>query len=679
MDMLESMLKRIDWPSIALLLTFSLFSFASFYPLFSMWGINHLAFLPDVFTYLFWSVVIAVLVLIVAPISPTSLDRVLSKTADFIWEKGPWPKLLIVAIFTVTFIVFKSETHFLGDGYGWLSLFGSGEGYYHKWSEPGSILLVRQLQRLIGGYTEQTALRTFQILSILSGAIVIFNLISVLKRLCHNDQARIFGLITLLGSGSMLLFFGYVEFYPVLWAAATTFINMSVKYLINGRGILWVLVSFIGSILMHMQALYFIGGFAFVLFSGKFMKRRMQALPARWLIAFLIISVGGMFLFHRFYMTRIDVETVFLPLFTGRPQSPEYAIFTLKHLADVINLVFLLFPGFLVILVLWLRKDKKPIFNLTTIFLALLSVGSLAFFFTVDPILGMARDWDLMSLCLLPPMLLLLHNVAQGSFEVSRKTILTYALTCIFITASFVTAATVENPSADRFYSLLHYYGRKDRSGWAIFAYYQRDQENQKIYQEILKEMDGLFPEYRELRRAYAALGKGDYQTALILAQALVNKDPYDADFLQLLGNVQGKLGNYDVAEELYNKAIKLKPHPAIMNELGQLYLQQQKYSEALAVFKKAHRRVPQTTFIAEGVGLTYIRLGHLDSASAVADTLFLQDLNSPGGHLIRMVVALQQENYQKAKQHFQEYLKYGSDRSDYKKICDYYGYLIDY
>jgi Tfp pilus assembly protein PilF len=345
----------------------------------------------------------------------------------------------------------------------------------------------------------------------------------------------------------------------------------------------------------------------------------------------------------------------------------------------MINLVLLLFPGVLVILALWFRQLKRLILNPTATFLGLLSVGSLAFLVAVDPTLGMARDWDLMSLTLLPPVLLLLHQIDRGSSWLAGRTILVYALVCICITGSFLAAATVEGPSADRFYSLLRYYGGKSRGGWATFAHYYKDKGNHERYEEIVKEMDGLFPKHRKLRQAYSYLENRRYGKALKLAQELVDQDPYEPDFLQILGNVYGQLGKYDLAEKYYGQAIKLKPHHAILNELAQLSMKQQKYQKALSTFKRAHSRAPTETPIIEGLGLAYIWLGHLDSAATVADTLFLRDKHSPGGHLMRMVIALRHGNSGKAKHHFQEYLKHGSNRSDYDNISKYYSYLLEH
>jgi len=79
-----------------------------------------------------------------------------------------------------------------------------------------------------------------------------------------------------------------------------------------------------------------------------------------------------------------------------------------------------------------------------------------------------------------------------------------------------------------------------------------------------------------------------------------------------------------------------------------------------------------------EGMGLAFYKLNKFDSTLLVADSLFARDRNSPGGHLLKMVIALQSGDRKNAKSHFAEYKKYGSNRSDYRNILEYYGTMVE-
>ena len=123
------------------------------------------------------------------------------------------------------FWMLRGSTHFLGDGYEWLGNFSKSDAYIHKWAEPLSPLIVRLLQTLQGGYTHATALAAFQILSVVSGGVVVYNTVRLSGMLSDSASKRLTILSTLLFSGASLLYFGYVEFYPMLWAAAFVFFN----------------------------------------------------------------------------------------------------------------------------------------------------------------------------------------------------------------------------------------------------------------------------------------------------------------------------------------------------------------------------------------------------------------------------------------------------------------------
>jgi len=642
------MTKTFNLPSLALLLTLGLFGLASFYPIAGMWGLNHLAFLPDAFTYLFWAVAIAVLALMIIPNSTASLDRVPNGIARFVWEKGLWPKLLIVAIFTFAFTAFRAETHFLGDGYTLLSIFGQGELIVRRWPEPGSIFIIRKLQWLLGGYTRQTMLWACQMLSVVSGAVVVLNFISIAGRIDKDARSRLVALISLLFSGVILLFFGYVEYYPLLWASATTFVRLGLDFLEDRRRLWLVLLVFVLTVLIHLEAIFLLAGVTYLVVIKFSRQTPTFSLGRRKLLMIGGVTLTGVLFFIWLLKDQVSLAAVFLPIFTGPPQAPEYTLFSTKHTVDLLNQALVMFPGLLVVVASLMRQREKRTKDTTTVFLGLLSVGSLLFLFLIDPVFGMARDWDLMSLTLLAPVLLLLWSLGGKPGRMSAKVIVTYLILCALCSISYVAANTRASASEERFHSLLRYYSTKDNTGWAIYAYYY--------------------------------LNGGEYSRAMELARFMEKAGIRLDKTYHILAVLHNKAGRLPESEKYYHLALGLRPrHPLLKNELGQLYMKQGKYDKALVTLKEARRINPTLTFVAEGVGLAYYYLDHLDSATGIADTLFMGDQNSPGGHLLRMVIAITRGDMSTARYHFKEYLKYGSERSDFYDISEYYGYLLEH
>jgi Tfp pilus assembly protein PilF len=672
------MLRKIPWPWLALWATLGLFGVASYVPWYGMWGINHLAFLTNGWWLVFWITVAVVLFLTIMRDPTPRLDGTLSAISDLIFERGVWPRLAVVAGFGIVFWGLRVPTHFLGDGYTLLSGLGRGEVYIVKWTEPGSVWLIRFLQRLSGQYTKDTALFSFQILSIISGAIVVHNLILICRRIMQSASIRVLGLTVLLFSGVVLLWCGYVEFYPTLWAFASTFLLLLIRYTQTGRGLPIVVGLFLATCLVHLQAVCYLPGLAYAIVHKEWEIRRGKSLGRTWLFAGLVVVCFSTFGFFWLYSTSIEFETMFLPFFNGRPHSPEYAVLSPKHLIDSLNQVLLMFPAFTAVIAVLIPSGRRKPNGRGGLLgtLRLCAAGSLAFLLLVDPVIGLARDWDLMSLTLFLPILLTLALLNQVN-ALSTRLIISILVLSLGLTGTFVAANVGKASSENRFHELLRYYGTKNRSGWVIFSTYYAEQRNTGAVSNVRKEMSQLFPEDRRLNDAYSLVARGNADSALTLARQLVRLDPYRGDYYQILGNAHGKLGHLDSADANYRIAMRLTPYsPMLKNEYGQLLIKEQRYGDARTFFKRIRDYDRSIMQVAEGLALTYYYLRNDDSALALADTLFSADPHSAGGHLIYMIVSLRQGDTATARQHYEQYLIFGKSRSDYEGIREHYQYL---
>jgi Tfp pilus assembly protein PilF len=661
---LVTKLKTDRWLLPALLIAPLALAVMSIMRLPDMWGLNHLAFMTSPMG-IGLAVAFAFVVLFVTTLRPPAkLDALIVATDRRLFSPGIWPRVMVSLIGMVLFWQFRSQTHFLGDGYLSLSILGKGEGYLLKWTEPGAILAVRVIQWLAGGYTPETALLAFRILSVLSGGIVLLNSMVIANHLADSPNKRLLTLSTLWFSGTLLLWFGYVEYYPIFWAAASGFVALAIRSIRLATTPLAPLLIFLLAVFLHLQAGWMLPAVLYLTF-----RRHVTSVHVRLLAAAMI---AGALLFVAVSSRSLTLATLFLPLVSGRPASPDYAIFSAKHLLDLLNLVVLVAPGILGLLALsWLAGPRERT-NITA-FLGLLAAGGTLFVFLIDPSLGMARDWDLFSFCVVPLALWLIAGTRSGN-PVSGVTVLLYVITCAFLSVSFLAANLAVKPSEHRFESVLEHTGSKNRSGWGVGIKYYQDKRDAESARRVSTRMEFYFPEESKLREAYAALKERDYRKAYELARNLVAVDSLRSDYLQILGNVYGKVGEFDSAAAYYCKAVVLRPHsPTLKNELGQLYLNYQHYPEALAMLRSAHGDDPSLDFVMEGIGLTFARMNQPDSAMMIADSLFRADPHSPGAHLLALTVALQGGDSATASRHFQEFLSYGRSRSNYEALTQHY------
>jgi Tfp pilus assembly protein PilF len=663
---------------IAILLTVVLFLLASLYPIQWAWGLNHLQFLPEYLRWVWGLVLIGILLFLYVPIGNKTLQTAIARVDSVLINGRILPRAALLLVSAAVFYLLHLRTHFSGDGYTWLANFGQQSGYFWKFTEPGSIYLVRFIQSLQGGYTQATALTAFRIISVLSGVIVVYNFIDIARRLCLKQSVRVVTLGSLFFSGGMLLFFGYVEFYPLLWAAGTTYINLALKYLDTGKRPHLMIAAFAIAALVHLQALYLLPGLVYILVRGKFGRGFLKASRKFFWPLVGLAGIGAFVGYVWLHENNLEFHSIFLHPFEGKPPANDYAVFSPKHLVDIMNLLIMVFPAIIIAVVTWIFYRNGERRTERTIFLTLTATGSMAFLFLVDPALGMARDWDLMSFAAMPVLLLILHQIDHREHVLSAKVVISWLVISMMISASYIASNVAVAASEDRAHSLLRYYGSKDRSGWAILANYWHDKGDVVKAKAINEETTRLFPNFELLRLGEEHLNRGEFAEAEAITLRLVRNDPHRAEFIQLLADIYSRSNRFEEAEKLYKKALRLKPKsPPLNYSLGQMYVTQSRFREGLKLLKSARQLDPTEDYITEAIGLAYLNSGYPDSAASIADTLLVADSCSAGGHLLKMMLSVKTGDHPAAQYHYRRYADCGAGREEYEYMLQRYSFIM--
>jgi Tfp pilus assembly protein PilF len=636
------------------------------------WGINHLTYLPSVNVYVLVGIFIAGFVGALAIGRFSGVSIVSQKVSDFIWEESIWKKVSLVLILSSLFYALRLEIFFLGDGYTLLSVFSQGEAYLHKWTVPISTYLIRAIQKLYGVYTYDTAKTTFQLLSIICGAITIFNFIGIIGLLTSDHYKRLLGLTTFIFSGTLLLFVGYVEFYPLVWAAISTFLRLAFKYLNNQSSIIWVYLTFAVAVGIHLQSLIFLGGLV-VLTIPVILKDESLSIRPRAVIFTGLLLIVGIFIILSITDFLSKGEIV-LPMIADESDPANYAVLGATHFVDIVNQIILIFPG--ILMLLSLGKFKFGSARVSSFLIANL-IGGVLWLIFINPGLGMGRDWDLFSISVLPIGLASFYAVCDESVQVSERQSVSYSSFCFVIAVSFLSVNLISNAAEGRFLELLRRYGAKDYTGWSMLSYYYYNLNQYDSSEAIAGEMAQYFPARGRVIDAQNALKRNDTRRAIDIGLDLLREEPKNREVLHLLAMAYNLSNNFELSEKYYIETLKVHRHSRIANELGQLYLKRGQFDKAIDVFKDIHKADPSLTNVMEGLGLAYFKKGNNEAALAVADSLFMKDGNSPGGHLLKMVVAVELEIKDSALVHYREFLRYGRGRSDYENIKEYYSYLM--
>ena len=141
---------------------------------------------------------------------------------------------LFLAVSALLFWSFRQATHFLGDGNLWIKTIETGQ-LTRSWDLIVSCSLYTYVSRFLGRYGGLDARAAAGMISVASGLLFIVFAWKTAGQLSERRDERIFMLLALLSTGSMMLFFGYIEAYPPAAAALMVYLYYAARSL-EGRG-----------------------------------------------------------------------------------------------------------------------------------------------------------------------------------------------------------------------------------------------------------------------------------------------------------------------------------------------------------------------------------------------------------------------------------------------------------
>ncbi len=418
------------------------------------------------------------------------------------------------------------------------------------------------------------------------------------------------------GSGIVLLFFGYVENYPLLWAVYAGFVYFSVRSIQNDRSVLPAMIFLVLTIAVHLQAAMFIPAFIYVLFAGDKGRAIYRRLKYVWWSLAAIVIIAGIIVFLNLYASNLYVENIFLPLFTGKPASPEYGLISLPHIADVLNELLLLSPLLPVLIILAGTRALRTAKSRLIVFLGLNAVAGLAFLLAIDPQLAMPRDWDLFSLCaygltlaliltldtkkprlperLIVPIILFLISAPLPYLAVNlyADTSVEYAKHIIDTdrvrsrgTMLLVKKYYVDRGDEFRADSLNTLYGQYYPHVWQysdVFSYIKQGRRDLALQQANRIMPDRFSKDYHNMWACVHFI-HNDLNKALDAAKKSVQVQGYFDDSWLYLGMIYGRLKQYDSALTALGTGFRLnRKNPRILQELSSIYLVQERADSSI-------------------------------------------------------------------------------------------------
>ena len=621
-----------------------------------MWGVDFLYYLPAPVQGIF----ILLSVLLFVPAFRRHIRSWIHALPFPLWGHGRhvWlTRSLVLILALAAFVVLSSARHFLGDGYHLLEKFET-DTWTNVYRAPLSFTIIRAMHDA-GAAVWETSENTYRLYSYASGALYIPIAFVAAAALGKNKLEKSIVLTFLLTTGTMQLFFGYVENYALYMPGLLLYLLLGMRVLEN-RIPLYAPAFLLGMLFALHRAFIVFG--PSLLFLAYRAWRNRQDSGTSWKNALATVAAlccvpvtGVLFLWlsgvgFEIFLERAGGDEL-LPLFAKSGDDPQDGILSFPHFLDFVNQQLLSAPMACMAMFLMRKQDIRrwP-------FLAICTLVPLVFTYVFKSYIGAFRDWDIFSLPALPLTLwaaaAFLNRIRNSDCRFHSAFLISgaAALHTILWIGLNARAGLAEARYVDILQSKT---GRIASSGWGTLAIYHMRRNNteaalhayqrardanpasvrfwlavSRFYRDIGQHDNAIenFKKEIELQPDHAAganlnlavfyMEMGEYTSAIQHLNRAIRIQPNFASAHVNLGAVHRALGQHDNAIQAFEKALELRPdHAGTYLNLGVVYNDVGQHAKAIGALKKAIALQPDDASAYGNLGVVYCDIGQFDDA----------------------------------------------------------------
>jgi len=646
---------------------------ASFLPKERLWGFSHAGYLsgfPLIYPALFLVALYLYLRGKKRPVIPSIRDDS-KKPVSFLRKLSP---ILIIVLAVLMFYSLAVDSHFLGDGYSLLSNLSKANPIVkgRAYGEMQAQLLYHKLFSLGDQYD---GYRTFRNLSIFAGLIFIISLLYYSRKIFTTRFAYYSFVALNFLSAITILYYGYVETYSLTSAVAFIFFLSGTAALKNRKKSIMPILAFAVAVFLHGINIVYLPSFLFYLIFafGPVKIKNLLTLKGRQLI---FAAAGGFILLY--IVVKIWAppfwQMAFLPVVANLFTLDGYTLFSLKHIIDYANLLIFIVPVALVAFILLrILKEKGTGKGLSfeSGFLLMSVISGLLSAFVLEPKLGMARDWDLMSTMLVGT------QIAGVYFWIEKyhKNIqfqITTGLVTIICASIFIPWLGL-NYSRKGLYdynmAMLELDPKHGRPGFYAVGELMQSIGVKREAERILRYCDRQFPEVALDKQGAYYYVKRQTSKALNLFDRSIGANPaWFGPYLDK-GICLIAMGRPKEAIEALKTADALNPYsPDTYRRMGDAYNMLGDKEQAVIFWNKSLYYGPDDFQIYFALGQYYLEKNMPDSA--IYYYTALPDSSYPPEVLYQLgVVAMKKGDKLKATSYFDRYIAIGKDSTTLQNI----------
>lgn len=496
------------------------------------------------------------------------------------------------------FYLYRSRAHVYGDGLLLLEVAQTPIEYWpfnEYFRKPLSMLLYRFWLFYLPSVLEVSPANIIGAFNAAAGLVGFWALFRLSRLMASEVSHRLFLLLACLASGGLILFFGYIEYYT--WAVSLSLWSLALSIgHVKGQNRLWpaLLVAIVATG-FHLFAAPMI---AIVLIAWWINGRETRTVRYKFSFWKLNLLLAGLSLTVAVIFQLSDFGEPVLKVWSGA--RGDYWAFGLSHLFDMANEIILIAPLGLIGLVLVIIGSKKsesfePAENL------LISAGLFFFLFSfwINPELGAARDWDLLSFFGFPFSLwgaIVLLKRLPDKTKTSALLIPVLLVGLVTVVPNLYEKNDLKM-AAERLSSVLwhdlHYQGeyRQAYNSYHWGGIMIKDVGEVDYSVRYLQRAAGVenAPARRFATLASAYQRQGFQDSAYIYFHRALAKDPGNERILDILVRYESRANRLDQVLALSKRAVAANPSSAHINHLVAFaYIRSEKLDSALAYSRRA-------------------------------------------------------------------------------------------
>lgn len=607
---------------------------ASFWNSRYTWGFNTLQFFPLVLR-LGW-LITGIVVLITVHFSRKKLF------SHNLFKDSRPAFVVFLLIVAICFVLFRSKTVLLGDGY--LRLQDLESSRIFSATAPLTTLLHNLVNWIITvlGQTHGTARLAYTIISIAAGIAVAALYYHAAKK--WFPQFMWFAIILLLGLGLNVVFFGYVENYALFIAASWYYLWFGIYSLQKRSDPRAATLTCALCLSLHTAGVFLIPSLLVLWWHTLIRHKKAYvcqivtncllfiAVPLCTIVIARLVAGPAQF---SYVLAEVPRKSL-LPLWQD---VADYTILSGTHLSDVGNQLLLIVPVGIFLFAGLVATGMRVRLNRHTLFLLTACVGVISFLLLMNPELGMRKDWDVFAWTGVPLICALLFVMRQH--KASRNLLPVAAVVSLWLLLPWLGLNASEKLAVERYKRIL-----QDETKMVAYSY-----GNLALYYEEINR-----PDLEEWAHCQAS-----------------QREPDNAKAAYLCGKKLLKHSKPDSAVKYLYKAVLLDSLEAVYwRDFGTALVYNARYAEALQAFHASLALDSTNSTAYASLGTVYMQLRQWRLADSIFTRAYEYGADDPWFYLCWAGVQLETGQYTRALRSCENALRKGARREQvmplYKK-----------